>query len=109
MVREGVWPSSNRWAAEYGSRLKAGTTTSKIVVLNPSSRPLPIGIAQAALEDLAGILARQVFQDFEVFRYFVIGERGFELGADRGDIQRQPGLRFHHCHQRLAELIVGDN
>src|SRR5512140_3481785 len=76
--------------------------------LDPSSRALPIRIAQAALEDLAGILARQGFEDFDVLRYFVVGQHGFQLRADFSDVQRHSGLRFHHRQQRLAEFIVGN-
>src|SRR6185437_10629516 len=43
--------------------------------LDPPPCPLPIGIAQAPLEDLAGILARQIVVDFDVFRHLVIGKR----------------------------------
>src|SRR6478609_1791033 len=73
---------------------------------NPPPRPLPIGIAQPALEDLAGILTRQISLDFDVLWHLVIGQRGLELGTDGGDIERHPCLRFHHRHQRLAELLV---
>jgi hypothetical protein len=34
---------------------------------NPPAGPLPIGIARAALEDLAGILARQLGLDFDTW------------------------------------------
>src|SRR5216683_6510948 len=77
-------------------------------VLNPSPRSLPIGIAQAALENLAGILARQIFEDFEVLWHFVASQRSFQLRADVSGIQRHPGLQFHHRHQRLAEFVVGN-
>src|SRR6202051_3086924 len=56
--------------------------------LNPPPCPRPIGIAQPALENLAGILARQIGLDFQVFWYFVIGEQGLEMCADSGDVQR---------------------
>src|SRR6266404_7102998 len=52
---------------------------------NPSSRPLPMGIAQAALENLAGILARQLVKDFDMLRHLVVGQRSLELRADVGD------------------------
>src|ERR1700680_4484890 len=77
-------------------------------LLNPPPRPFPIGIAQTALEDLAGILARQILLDFDGFRHLVVRARGLYMGADRADIERHPGLRLHHRHQRLAEFRVGD-
>jgi hypothetical protein len=42
--------------------------------LDPPSRPFPIGIAQAALEYLAGILPRQILPDFDVLRDLVVGQ-----------------------------------
>src|SRR5580704_14801419 len=83
----------------FETALKKRLLTMRNAHSNPPPRPFPIGIAQAALEDLAGILARQVLEDFDVFRHLVVGERGLELGADRADIQRHPGLRLHHRHQ----------
>ena len=59
----------------------AGTTE----ILNPPPRPLPIGIAQAALEDLAGIFPRQVGLDFDVLWHLVVGQRHLELAADGSD------------------------
>ena len=58
--------------------------------LNPPPRALPIGIAQAALEDLAGILARQVGLDLDGLRHLVVGERDLELRADGRDVERHP-------------------
>src|SRR5437667_5740869 len=55
-------------------------------VLNPPPRPFPIGIAQAPLEDLAGILARQLGLDFDVLRHLVIGKRCFQLCTDVSDL-----------------------
>src|SRR3982075_458128 len=77
-------------------------------LLNPPPRPYPIGIAQAPLENLAGILAWQLGLDFDVFWHLVVGQRHLELGPDRADIQPHPCLRFHHPHQRLAEFFVGN-
>src|SRR5664279_349473 len=76
--------------------------------LNLSPSPLPMRIAQAALEDLAGIFARQAGMDFDVFRHLVVGERGLELRADRRHVERYARLRLDHRHQRLAELFIGD-
>ena len=87
-----------------GPNTFAGTTRN----LNPAPRPFPIGIAQAALEDLAGIFPRQVGLDFDVLRHLVVGQRNLELRADRRDVERHPRLRLHDRHQRLAELRVGD-
>src|SRR5258708_24998331 len=75
---------------------------------NPPPRPLPIGIAQATLENLAGVLARQIFEDFDVFWLLVIGQRRLELRPDGGRIQRYACLWLDHRHQRLAEFFVGD-
>ena len=77
-------------------------------MLNPPPRPLPIGIAQAALEDLAGIFPRQVGLDLDVFRHLVVGQRRLELAADGSEIERHARLRLHHRHQRLAEFGVGN-
>src|SRR6185436_11692931 len=68
----------------------------------------PIGIAQAAFEDLAGIFPRQAGLDFDVFRHLVVSQRDLELGADGRDVERYPRLRFDHRHQGLAELRVGN-
>ena len=62
------------------------TTLECPIPLNPAPRPLPIGIAQAALEDLAGILARQAVLDFDMFRHLVVGQRRLGLDADGGDV-----------------------
>src|SRR4029079_9854397 len=82
------------------------TTPECPIPLNPPPRPLPIGIAQAALEDLAGIFPRQVGLDFDVLRHLVVGQRYLELRADGGDVERHARLRLHHRHQRLTELRV---
>src|ERR1700759_1419163 len=74
---------------------------------NPPPRPLPIGIAEAALEDFAGIFPRQVGMDFDGIWTLVVGQRGFQPGADVGDFQHYAWLRFHHRHQRFAEFRVG--
>src|SRR3984957_17691811 len=113
--------SAKREAAAYGSRIALAEpvigrrfaptrwlTCPGRRRLNPPPRPLPIGIAQAALENLAGILARQVFEDFDVFRHFIVGQRGLQPRPYVSDIQRHPCLRFYHRHQRLAEFLVGD-
>src|SRR5262249_21755166 len=84
-----------------------GMTALEIPIpLNPPPRPLPIGIAQAALEDLAGIFPRQVALDLDVLRHLVVGQRGLELAANFGEVERHPRLRLHHRHQRLAELSI---
>src|ERR1700687_620528 len=76
--------------------------------LRSAPRAFPIGIAQAPLENLAGILAWQLGLDFDVLRHLVIGERGFELRADVSDVQRHPRFRFHYGHQRFPKFIVGN-
>src|SRR6478736_5479940 len=58
---------------------------------NLSPCPLPIGIAQPALEDLAGVFTRQLVLDFDVFRHLVIGQGSLQLRADRGSIERHAG------------------
>src|SRR6185437_1854748 len=63
--------------------------------LDPPPCPLPKGIAQPPLEDLAGILARQIAVDFDVFRHLVIGKRDLEPGADVRDVEHHAGLRLH--------------
>ena len=75
---------------------------------NPPPRPFPIWIAQSALEDLAGILARQVGLDHDMLGDLVVGECGLELRAETANVELHTGLRFHHGHQRLAELFVGN-
>src|SRR5712672_4085114 len=75
---------------------------------DPPPCPLPIGIAQAALEDFSGIFPRQIGLDFDVFRHLVVGELCLEAGAKGGDIERSAGLRLHHRHQRLAEFLIGN-
>ena len=60
------------------------------VLSNPPPRPFPIGIAQAALEDLARILPRQAGLDFDVLRHLVVGKRGLQPGAD---VRRHPASR----------------
>src|ERR1700736_3285637 len=93
-----------------GSRLRAATTTFFVPgrSLNPPPRPFPIGIAEAPLENLAGVLARQIFLDFDVFWHLVIGQRRLELRSNISRIQRYACLWFDHRHQRLAEFLVGD-
>src|SRR5450830_1294222 len=54
----------------------------------------PIRIAQATLEDLAGILARQVAAGLDVLRYLVTCKHLAELRADRRNIERDVRLRF---------------
>src|SRR5216117_1435228 len=103
-----------RGPSTYGSRRALaplawpGRRLSTSKPLNPPPCAFPIGIAQAPLENLAGILARQLGLDFDVFWHLVVGERGFQLRADVSDIQRHACLRFHHRHQRFAEFLVGN-
>src|SRR5271165_3627348 len=70
--------------------------------------PLPIGIAQAALEDLAGVLAWQAGLDFDVLWNLVVSERGFQPETDVGDVEPRPRLRLDHRHQRLAKFRIGN-
>src|SRR3954447_6844193 len=76
--------------------------------LNPAPGPLPVGITQAPLEYLAGILARQLLLYLDVLGDFVISQRSLEVLADLGNLERYPGLRFHHRHQGLPEFIIGN-
>jgi hypothetical protein len=68
----------------------------------------PIGIAQPARENLAGILTWQIGLDIQMFRHLVIGEQRPQLRTDGSDVQLRARLRFHHRHDSLAELIVGN-
>src|SRR5258708_13930462 len=85
-------PPESRAARSRGRRAASGARQAP---LNPSSRPFPLGIPQAPLENLAGILARQIFEDFDVFWHFVIRQRSFEPCTDRRDVERYACLRFH--------------
>src|SRR5216683_2352065 len=78
-MRPGLWGRGAR-----------SLTVANLRVSNPAPRPLPIGIAQPALEDLAGILARQMFEDFDVLWHLVAGKRGLELRTDDRDIELRP-------------------
>src|SRR5450755_3348575 len=65
----------SREIARHGPRAFAGATAQSLCTSpsNSPPRPLPIGISQAALEDLAGILARQLFLDLDVPGDLVVG------------------------------------
>src|SRR5258708_12980356 len=73
---------------------------------DPPPRAFPIGIAQAPLENLAGILARQLGLDFDVFWHLVIGKRGFQLRADVGAIAHHASFRFPPPPQPSAAFIL---
>src|SRR6267378_4245723 len=103
--------AKNAWTPDQqrtASRCAASGARQALVTSNPPPRPFPIGIAQPALEYLAGVLAWQIGMNFDVLWHLVVGERGLELRADNSDIQRHPCLRFHHGHQRLTEFVVGN-
>src|SRR3954465_15384252 len=88
--------------------VRARPTRITAAMLNPASCPLPVGITQAPLEYLAGILARQLLLYLDVLGDFVISQRSLQVLADVGNIQHHAGLRFHHRHQRLSEFIIGN-
>src|ERR1700730_247972 len=90
----------------HAARAASGERQMACVRLNPPAGPLPIGVAQAALEDLSRILARQLELDFDVFGYLVVGKRRLQAGTDVGYIERSARLRLRHGHQRLAEFLV---
>src|ERR1700748_2828152 len=111
-LEQGVTPveiaaDRNRSMAVVESQ-KALKRKSTSRLLDPPARPFPIGIAQAALEYLAGIFARQVGLDLQMLRYLVVGERRLQPAADIGNVEGDAGLWFHHRHQRLAEFVIGD-
>src|SRR5262245_19468224 len=76
--------------------------------LDSPARAVPVGIAQLALEDLAGIFARQVAADLNDARHLVIGEVAAQVGAHVLRVQSAARLGLNNRHQLLAELGVGD-
>src|SRR5262249_3524576 len=66
----------------------------------------PIGVAQAPLENLAGIFPRQLGSDVDVLGNLVVGKYGFQMAADVNRIQCHAWLQLDHRHQGLAVLGV---
>src|SRR4029077_20814037 len=75
---------------------------------NPSPHAFPIGIAQAPLEDLAGLLARQRVGEFDHARHLVIGDALFEKVTHRLTLDLGAVVRLYVRGEGLAEFRVGN-
>src|SRR5438128_1600088 len=77
-------------------------------ILDPASRCFPVGIAQLALDDLAGILARQFGLETDHARHLEIGEPLAQERADDGLVECSAGFGLDIGAKRLAEFFVRD-
>jgi hypothetical protein len=68
----------------------------------------PVGVADAALLQLAVVVARQGGDDVDAARHLVAGNAFAQFVADGLGIERGAAFGHHLRRQRLAEFIVGN-
>ena len=109
-----ISPRAKRWRASSSaagrSRLptcsaRKGGTGIKIA---RASALFPVRIAQAPLEDLAQLLARQRVGEFDHARHLVVGDALAQEALHRLALDRCAVVRLHVRGERLAELGVGN-
>src|SRR5512140_2461091 len=90
-------------------RLMRGWPSAKIALCSDrASDALPEWLLQFALEDLAGVLARQGVGELDPLRDLVAGEPRLQIRADLFLSQYDAAVRLDERAHLLAELFVGN-
>src|SRR5206468_10164570 len=97
---------------ERSSPIRASSSCSSAAAcaepLDAASRLLPVRLAQAPLEDLAALFARQLVVELDHARDLVVGDAFREEFSDSVSMEAEPRFRLHRGGKGFAEFLVGN-